>query len=67
MVVNLDPFNMQHGHIKLPLAAWDLPLDAAVTAHDLLSDETYFWRGEWNYVRLDPQVRVAHIITLRHE
>ena len=67
VVVNLDPFNMQHGYIKLPLAAWDLPLDATVTAHDLLSDETYFWRGEWNYVRLDPQVRVAHIIALRHE
>ena len=67
VVVNLDPFNMQHGHIKLPLAAWDRPLDAAITAHDLLSDETYFWRGEWNYVRLDPQVRVAHIIALRHE
>jgi len=65
VVVNLDPFHMQHGHIKLPLAGWKLPLDAAVAADDLLSGETYFWRGEWNYVRLDPQVRVAHIIRLR--
>src|SRR5262249_46862501 len=47
VVVNLDPFNMQHGSVKLPLAAWKLPLDADVEAHDLLSDETYFWRGEW--------------------
>ena len=29
---------------------------------DLLSGERYFWRGEWNYVRLDPQDRVAHIL-----
>jgi starch synthase (maltosyl-transferring) len=67
VVVNLDPFNMQHGHIRLPLATWSLPLDAGITAQDLLSGETYFWRGEWNYVRLDPQVRVAHIVALGHE
>jgi starch synthase (maltosyl-transferring) len=64
VVVNLDPVHMQHGNIKLPLARWKLPLDATVEAHDLLSDETYLWRGEWNYVRLDPQLRVAHIISL---
>ena len=35
---------------------------------DLLSGERYFWRGEWNYVRLDPQSRVAHIlhVSLHH-
>jgi starch synthase (maltosyl-transferring) len=67
VVVNLDPVNMQHGHVRLPLAAWKLPPQAAIEAHDLLADETYFWRGEWNYVRLDPQIRVAHILALRHE
>jgi starch synthase (maltosyl-transferring) len=66
VVVNLDRVNMQHGNVKLPLAAWKIPLDAEVEAHDLLSDETYIWRGEWNYVRLDPQTRVAHILSLRH-
>ena len=66
VVVNLDPFNMQHGHIRLPLAEWKFPPDTDIEAHDLLSDETYFWRGESNYVRLDPQVRVAHVITVRH-
>jgi starch synthase (maltosyl-transferring) len=65
VIVNLDPRNMQHGNVKLPLYDWKLPLDSAVEARDLLSDETYFWRGEWNYVRLDPQSRVAHVIALR--
>jgi starch synthase (maltosyl-transferring) len=64
VVVNLDPVNMQHGNIKLPLAPWKLPLDSTVDAHDLLTDEKYVWRGEWNYVRLDPQTAVAHIIAL---
>jgi starch synthase (maltosyl-transferring) len=65
VVVNLDPVNMQHGHVKLPLADWTLPLDATLEAIDLLSDETYTWRGEWNYVRLDPETRVAHVLSLR--
>jgi len=72
VVVNLDPSNMQHGHIRLPLADWNIPLDGAVgearvVARDLLSGETYVWRGEWNYVRLDPPTRVAHIIALAFE
>src|SRR5262245_12827227 len=65
LVINLDPVNMQHGHVKLPLYDWGIPLDAAVEARDLLSGDTYVWRGEWNYVRLDPQTRVAHVIALR--
>jgi len=75
VVVNLDPFNMQHGHIRLPLADGDLPAGAQgadrdalrYEAHDFLSDETYLWRGEWNYVRLDPPSRVAHVIGLAFE
>jgi len=65
VVVNLDPASMQHGNVKLPLYDWKIPLDGAVEARDLLSGETYLWRGEWNYVRLDPPSRVAHVIRLR--
>ncbi len=65
VVVNLDPFSMQHGHIRLPLTGWNVPPDSEIEAHDLLSDETYIWRGDWNYVRLEPQARVAHVIALR--
>jgi hypothetical protein len=36
-----------------------------VEVHDLLWNERYYWRGEWNYVRLDPQVRVGHILHVR--
>jgi len=62
VVVNLDPFHMQHGHVRLPLAEWGLQPEARIEARDLLSGETYMWRGEWNYVRLDPPSRVAHVI-----
>jgi starch synthase (maltosyl-transferring) len=64
VVVNLDPTHMQHGFVQLPLAQWGLTADALVEVHDLLSEERYFWRGEWNYVRLDPQLRVAHVLAV---
>jgi starch synthase (maltosyl-transferring) len=62
IVVNLDPFHMQHGFVRLPLADWGLAPDAPVEVLDLLSNEHYYWRGEWNYVRLDPDARAAHIL-----
>jgi len=62
MVVNLDPATMQHGFIQLPLTAWGLGANGTVEVLDLLSGERYFWRGEWNYVRLDPGSRVAHVL-----
>ena len=64
VILNLDPFNMQHGFVQLPLAAWGATPHQTVEMHDLLSGERYFWRGEWNYVRLDPQSRVAHILNV---
>jgi starch synthase (maltosyl-transferring) len=65
-VVNLDPHSMQHGFVQVPL---DLigahGPDATFEARDLLDDVVYAWRGEWNYVRLDPGVRQGHVLKLR--
>ena len=65
VVVNLDPFHMQHGWIQLPLVEWGVPPGATLEVFDVLSEERYFWRGERNYVRLDPLVRVAHLLEVR--
>jgi starch synthase (maltosyl-transferring) len=65
MVVNLDPVNMQHGFVQLPLIDWGMAPETTVEVTDLLSSERYFWRGEWNYVRLDPQASVAHILSVQ--
>jgi hypothetical protein len=55
---------MQHGHIKLPRDAWKIAPGTVIEAEDLLSDETYLWRDEWTYVRLDPTMRVAHVLSI---
>jgi starch synthase (maltosyl-transferring) len=67
VVANLDPHHMQHGFIRLPLSDWGLPDYATVEVFDLISMERYYWRGEWNYVRLDPQARVGHVLQVRVE
>jgi starch synthase (maltosyl-transferring) len=77
-IVNLDPHNMQHGFVETPLG--DVPParpgrrmrlsgadDNRCIARDLLTDTAYVWRGEWNYVRLDPGVRQAHILELTRQ
>jgi starch synthase (maltosyl-transferring) len=62
MVVNLDPHHMQHGFVQLPLIDWGVSADSAIEVLDLMSGERYYWRGEWNYVRLDPEALVGHIL-----
>jgi starch synthase (maltosyl-transferring) len=62
VVVNLDPRHMHHGFVRLPLTDWELAPDATIEVLDLLWDERYYWRGEWNYVRLDPESRAGHIL-----
>jgi starch synthase (maltosyl-transferring) len=62
MIVTLDPNHMQHGWIRVPLADWGLAPEQPFDVVDLLSNERYTWRGEWNYVRFDPGFRVAHIL-----
>jgi starch synthase (maltosyl-transferring) len=64
MIVNLDPHHMQHGFVQVPLFDWGLAPDSTIEVTDLLSQERYFWRGEWNYVRLDPQAQPAHILSV---
>jgi starch synthase (maltosyl-transferring) len=60
-VVNLDMRRPHRGWVGLPLRDLGLREDVPFTAHDLLTDTRYTWRGDWNYVELDPHVVPAHI------
>ena len=63
-VVNVDYANMQHGWVRLPLADWQITPGTPLTLHDLITGETYTWTSEWNYVRLEPDTRPAHVLIL---
>ncbi|MCT7949731.1 alpha-1,4-glucan--maltose-1-phosphate maltosyltransferase [Ancylothrix sp. C2] len=65
VVVNLDPFNTQSGWMYLPLQTFGIDASQAYELHDLLNDEHYTWRGEYNYLELNPYQKPAHIFWLR--
>jgi starch synthase (maltosyl-transferring) len=60
-VVNLDPFHLHEGTVRLPV---DLYEADTYPVTDLLTDAVYQWRSEWNYVRLDPQALPAHVLVV---
>ena len=73
-IVNVDPHNVRDGTVRLVpelfhRAARGKPVVGEVPASyeltDLLTESTYTWRGEWNYVRLDPTWMPAHILHLK--
>jgi starch synthase (maltosyl-transferring) len=61
VAVNLDPRRPQDTTIRAPHSAFGLP-GGAFEVEDLLTGERYTWRGESHYVRLDPAVKVGHIL-----
>jgi len=65
VVVNLDGKNSQSGWTGLDLQSLGLPDNEEYDAEDLLSGETYSWRGPHNYILLDPQRWPAHVLSLR--
>jgi starch synthase (maltosyl-transferring) len=65
IVVNLDPHHVQSGWVRVPLGELGLRPDEPYQVHDLLTEAHYLWNGEWNFVRLDPNAAIAHILRLR--
>jgi starch synthase (maltosyl-transferring) len=64
VVVNLDPFNVQHGFVSFDPSPYGLD-PAGYLVRDLLTGNAYTWRADRNYVRLDPRTQVpAHIFRL---
>ncbi|GII79401.1 alpha-1,4-glucan:maltose-1-phosphate maltosyltransferase 1 [Sphaerisporangium rufum] len=64
VVVNLDPHNTHEATVRLDLPALGLDWNADFIVDDELSGESYHWR-QANYVRLDPHINPAHVLTLR--
>jgi starch synthase (maltosyl-transferring) len=61
IVVNLDPFSMHETMIEMPLAELGIGVDEPYEVWDLLSGQRYNWQGARNYIKLDPNDRVAHV------
>lgn len=64
IIVNLDPFSRQSGHVQLPKQRLGLGEYINVKLHDLITNEHYTWYQEWNYVELDPYKMPFHLFKL---
>ncbi len=64
VVVNLDPHGTRETMVHLDLPALGLDWQESFVVHDELSGETWTW-SEHSYVRLDPSVEPAHLLTVR--
>jgi starch synthase (maltosyl-transferring) len=64
VVVNLDPNNAREATVWLDSEALGLDAGAGFRVTDELTGERFQW-GQGNYVRLDPAVAPAHILTVR--
>lgn len=64
MIVNLDPLYTQSGWVKVPMEQFGLTDGEPYVLYDLISDQRYSWKGEWNFVELRPHEMPAHLFRL---
>jgi starch synthase (maltosyl-transferring) len=67
VIVNLDPHRIHETSVHVPLDLLRLDPSSPYDVEDLLTGARYTWRGERNYVRLDPAVQVAHVLRVVRE
>lgn len=65
IIVSLDPLYTQAGWIKIPLHDFGITEGEPFELLDLMDEQRYSWKGEWNYVELRPQQMPAHLFRLQ--
>jgi starch synthase (maltosyl-transferring) len=64
VVVNLDPHGTRETMVHLDLPALGLGWHDSLAVHDEITGADWHW-GQHNYVRLDPGIEPAHVLTVR--
>lgn len=65
-IVNLDPHHSQGGMVRLPLHKINKNHDEHYIVHDLLTDSRYTWKGDWNFVDLNPHIMPMHLFRIEN-
>jgi starch synthase (maltosyl-transferring) len=64
VVVNVDPHGTRETMVHLDMPALGLDWNDQIQVTDAVTGQTWTW-GERNYVRLDPYVEPAHVLSVR--
>lgn len=67
VAVSLDPWNGQGGFLQVPVAEFGIEPEEVYAMEDLLTGEVFHWRGERNFIALDPRHRPAHVFRVRRK
>jgi starch synthase (maltosyl-transferring) len=62
VAVNLDPTKAQATMVHVPIEKMGLKPGEPYVVHDLITNARFTWHGARNYVRLDPNDQVAHVL-----
>jgi starch synthase (maltosyl-transferring) len=60
-VANLDTDNTVSGYVQAPKALLGITGNVNIGVTDLLTNETYYWKDDWNFVELNPYKAPIHI------
>ncbi|WP_245826361.1 alpha-1,4-glucan--maltose-1-phosphate maltosyltransferase [Spirosoma rigui] len=64
VVVNTDAYQRRAAMVQVPIWQLGISPDQSYTVHDLLTGAYYTWKGEYNYVELDPYVLPMHLLRI---
>ena len=64
VAVNLNPFEPQEAAVHVPIHDLGIRPDETYQLHDLITGRRYYWKGERNFIRLDPGNEPAHLFQL---
>lgn len=58
VVISLDPNYSQRGMLQLPLENMGVAPGQEMRMYDLITDSSYYWNSEWNFVELHPALPI---------
>ncbi|MCX6214247.1 alpha-1,4-glucan--maltose-1-phosphate maltosyltransferase [Spirosoma sp.] len=64
IVVNTDAYQRRAGMVQVPIWQLGIGPDQSYKVRDLLTEAYYTWKGESNYVELDPYVLPMHLFKI---
>jgi starch synthase (maltosyl-transferring) len=64
VAVNLDPFSTHDSTVFVPTYELQINPWANYRVRDLITNSVYWWKGDANYIKLDPFLEPAHILLL---
>ena len=64
-IVNLDSHNVQNGWVKVPIDRLGYGGDKEYLVKDLVTESSYYWKGEWNFVELRPSSLPYHLLQIQ--